>query len=119
MRRNLLNLFLLIPIFCFSQNTSTVTITTEQLRTANQIFLEHQKFSEQIPLYQQQIVNLEAINSSWEKTDSIRKVEYYKMIEEKNRAIENLNKSLKKKQDIISFGGMGVATIAVLCLLLK
>ena len=88
-------------ICAFSQNTSTVTITGEQLKTTNLIFAEHQKLSETVPLLKSQITNLELINKSWEKTDSVRRVQllyYGNIIEDKNRSIEGLNKSLKKKQ---------------------
>ena len=65
------------------------------------IFAEHQKLSETIPLLKNQITNLELINKSWEKTDSVHRVQllyYGNIIEDKNRSIEGLNKSLKKKQ---------------------
>lgn len=71
---------------CFSQNTSTVTITGEQLKTTNLIFAEHQKLSETVPLLKSQITNLELINKSWEKTDSVRRVQllyYGNIIEDK------------------------------------
>ena len=93
MRKYLLLCLVLIASICaFSQNTSTVTITSEQLKTTNLIFAEHQKLSETVPLLKSQITNLELINKSWEKTDSVRRVQllyYGNIIEDKNRSIEN------------------------------
>ena len=83
--------------------------------------MEHKKFSEQIPLLNQQITNLEQINESWKQTDSIRKsqiMQYNQVIEDKNRSIEGLNKSLTRSNNIIKYGGVSVLTI-FLCLLLK
>ena len=106
----------------YSQNTSTVTITSEQLKTTNLIFAEHQMLSETVPLLKSKITNLELINKSWEKTDSIHRVQllyYGNIIEDKNRSIEGLNKSLKKKQNIIKYGTAGSCVLILLCLLLK
>ena len=106
----------------YSQNTSTITITSEQLKTTNLIFAEHQKLSKTVPLLKSQITNLELINKSWEKTDSVRRVQllyYGNIIEDKNRSIEGLNKSLKKEQNIIKYGAAGSCVLILLCLLLK
>ena len=88
----------------------------------NLIFAEHQKLSETVPLLKSQITNLELINKSWEKTDSVRRVQllyYGNIIEDKNRSIEGLNKSLKKKQNVIKYGAAGSCVLILLCLLLK
>ena len=116
----LLCLILTAPISSFSQDT--LKITSEQLRTTNLIFVEHKKFSEEIPLLNQQISNLEQINKSWEQTDSVRQsqlIYYNQVIEDKNKSIEGLNKSLKKKNNIINYGGSISVLTIVLCLLLK
>ena len=116
----LLCLILTVPISSFSQDT--LKITSEQLRTTNLIFVEHKKFSEEIPLLNQQISNLEQINKSWEQTDSVRQsqlIYYNQVIEDKNKSIEGLNKSLKKKNNIINYGGSISVLTIVLCLLLK
>lgn len=86
------------------------------------IFAEHQKLSETVPLLNKRITNLELINKSWEKTDSLRRVQllyYGNIIEDKNRSIEGLNKSLKKKQNVIKYGAAGSCVLILLCLLLK
>lgn len=123
MRKYLLLCLVLIASICASsQNTSTVTITGEQLKTASLIFAEHQKLSETVPLLKTKITNLELINKSWERTDSVRRVQllyYGNIIEDKNRSIEGLNKSLKRKQTVIKYGTAGSCVLILLCLLLK
>lgn len=44
------------------------------------IFVEHKKFSEEIPLLKRQIDNLEMLDLSWQKSDSIKsqEIQYYK-----------------------------------------
>lgn len=116
----LLCLVLIVSTSSFSQDT--LKITSEQLRLTNVVFLEHKKFSEQIPLLQQQITNLEQINESWKQTDSIRKSQLLycnQVIEDKNKSIEGLNKSLKRKQNLIKYGGTASVLTIILCLLLK
>ena len=116
----LLCLVLIVSTSSFSQDT--LKITSEQLRLTNVIFLEHKKFSEQVPLLQQQITNLEQINESWKQTDSIRKSQLLycnQVIEDKNKSIEGLNKSLKRKQNLIKYGGTVSVLTIILCLLLK
>lgn len=116
----LLCLALIVSTSSFSQDT--LKITSEQLRLTNVIFLEHKKFSEQVPLLQQQITNLEQINESWKQTDSIRKSQLLycnQVIEDKNKSIEGLNKSLKRKQNLIKYGGTASVLTIILCLLLK
>lgn len=119
----LLCLVLIVSTSSFSGNTSdSIKITKEQLRLTNVIFLEHRKFSEQVPLLQQQITNLEQINESWKQTDSIRKSQLLycnQVIEDKNKSIEGLNKSLKRKQSLIKYGGTVSVLTIILCLLLK
>ena len=68
----------------YSQDTSRITITSDQLRTANLIFAEHKEFSRLVPLIQQENANLQIINKTWERTDSIKTSQInqqYKMIE--------------------------------------
>ena len=92
------------------------------MRTANLIFVEHKKLTETVPLLNKEINNLQLINKSWEKTDSLRRLQltyYDDIIEDKNRSIESLNKSLKKKQNIIKYGSAGSCVLLILCLLLK
>ena len=86
------------------------------------VFLEHQKYSKQVPLLKQQINNLEQINNSWLRTDSIRQSQllyYSNVIKDKDRSIEGLNKSLKNNKNIVKYGGFISVITVVLCLLLK
>lgn len=108
---------MILPMYLYSQDT--LKITNEHIRIANSIFLEHKKFSEQIPLLHQQINNLNQINKSWENTDSINNVRinnYLQIIESQDKSLKRLNKSLKIKKDVIIYGGI---IAVVLCLIMK
>ena len=54
-RKLLLCLMILLPTYSFSQTTSTITITPEQLKTTNLIFLEHEKYTKEVPLLNKKI----------------------------------------------------------------
>lgn len=111
-------IMMLVPIYSFSQHMSSptlidtihlsipvnkdelVTITDKQLKTANLIFLEHEKLSKEVPLLNEKISNLEKINSTWQHTDSIRKsneLKYIKTISNNDSKI----KQLKKDKNIL------------------
>lgn len=111
-------IMMLVPICSFSQNMSSptlidtihlsipvnkdelVTITDKQLKSANLIFLEHEKLSKEVPLLNEKISNLEKINSIWQHTDSIRKsneLKYIKTINDNDSKI----KQLKKDKNIL------------------
>lgn len=111
-------IMMLVPICSFSQHMSSptlidtihlsipvnkgelVTITNKQLKTANLIFLEHEKLSKEVPLLNEKISNLEKINSTWQHTDSIRKsneLKYIKTINDNDSKI----KQLKKDKNIL------------------
>lgn len=102
----------------YSQDTSKITITSDQLRTANLIFAEHKEFSRLVPLIQQENTNLQIINKTWERTDSIKTSQInqqYKMIEKQNENIDKLKKSIKVRNTVT---GVSLIT-ALLCLLLN
>ena len=102
----------------YSQDTSRITITSDQLRTANLIFAEHKEFSRLVPLIQQENANLQIINKTWERTDSIKTYQInqqYKMIEKQNENIDKLKKSIKVRNTVT---GVSLIT-ALLCLLLN
>ena len=109
-------IMMLVPICSFSQHMSSptlidtihlsipvnkdelVTITDKQLKTANLIFLEHEKLSKEVPLLNEKISNLEKINSTWQHTDSIRKsneLKYIKTINNNDGKIKKLKKDNK------------------------
>ena len=122
MKKKFLALCLLLIVPTLSSLGDTLKITSEQLKTTNLIFAEHKKFSEQIPLLEQQIINLKQIDESWKRTDSIRKsqLHYYNLvIEDKNKSIEGLNKSLKRRKNTIKYGAAVSVLTIVLCLFLK
>ena len=110
----------LVPIYSFSQTTSSptmidtihleipvnpselVSITDKQLKIANLIFLEHEKMFQEIPLLEAKISNLEKIDSIWHHTDSVRSINetnYINTILNKNTDIQKL-----KKEKNILFG---------------
>ena len=110
----------LVPIYSFSQTTSSptmidtihleipvnpselVSITDKQLKIANLIFLEHEKMFQEIPLLEAKISNLEKIDSIWHHTDSVRSVNetnYINTILNNNTDIQKL-----KKEKNILFG---------------
>lgn len=102
----------------YSQDTSKITITSDQLRTANLIFAEHKEYSRLVPLIQQENTNLQTINKTWERTDSIKTSQInqqYKMIERQNENIDKLKKSIKVRNTVT---GVSLIT-ALLCLLLN
>lgn len=102
----------------YSQDTSRITITSDQLRTANLIFAEHKEYSRLVPLIRQENANLQTINKTWERTDSIKTSQInqqYKMIEKQNENIDKLKKSIKVRNTVT---GVSLIT-ALLCLLLN
>lgn len=102
----------------YSQDTSRITITSDQLRTANLIFAEHKEYSRLVPLIRQENTNLQIINKTWERTDSIKTSQInqqYKMIKKQNENIDKLKKSIKVRNTVT---GVSLIT-ALLCLLLN
>ena len=92
------------------------------MRVTKLIFAEHKKLSETIPLLNEEIVNLKLINRSLERTDSIKKLQltyYGDVIKDKNKSIEDLTRSIKRKQKVVQYGAAGSCVLIVLCLLLK
>lgn len=115
-RKIALLIMMLVPIYSFSQHISNptlidtihlsipvneselVTITDKQLKTANLIFLEHEKLSKEVSLLNERISNLEKIDSTWQHTDSIRKsneLKYIETINNNNSQIKQLKKDKK------------------------
>ena len=78
--------------------------------------------SKLIPLLQQENTNLQAINETWVRTDSLKTVQLYnqkQMITQQAQDIERLNKSLKTSLTVGSTA-VGISiVVTVLCLLLK
>lgn len=113
---------MIVPCLAHSQDTSRITITSDQLRTANLIFAEHKEYSNLVSLLRQENSNLILINKSWENTDSIKtsqlREQEQKMMKQAQE-VERLNKNLKITSTV---GGsvIGIVVIAaVLSLCLK
>ena len=114
----LLCLTMTVSSSTYSQDTSKIIITSEQLKTANLIFAEHKKYSELVPLLQLENSNLEIINKSWANTDSIKTLkinEQNKIIQNQYDNIDRLNKSIKVKNTIT----ISSVVVTILCLLLN
>lgn len=128
LRKNLLKIVLtlcLLTIVFFSahsQDTSRITITSDQLRTTNLIFAEHEKYSKIVPLLKLENTQLREVNASWVKTDSIKTVQLSKqnqIMMQQAQDMERLNKNLKISKTV-SGTAIGVSiVVTVLCLLLK
>lgn len=130
----ILCLLLTVCFSAHSQDTSRITlksdslsttifkVTGEQLRTANLIFAEHKELSQVVPLLRQENCNLQLINESWERTDSIKTAQLYNknyIIDQQTVQIEKLQKDLNTSLKVTgTVTGISIA-IAVLCLLLK
>lgn len=119
-RKLLLCLMILLPTYSFSQTTSTITITPEQLKTTNLIFLEHEKYTKEVPLLNKKIETLEKINKSWLHTDSIRRInekQYNAIIKKDSIKITQLQSSRKKYKVVTKISI--ILNIILACLLVK
>ena len=119
-RKLLLCLMILLPTYSFSQTTSTITITLEQLKTTNLIFLEHDKYTKEVPLLNKKIETLEKINKSWLYTDSIRRInekQYNTIIKKDSIKITQLQSSRKKYKVVTKISI--ILNIILACLLVK
>ena len=119
-RKLLLCLMILLPTYSFSQTTSTITITPEQLKTTNRIFLEHEKYTKEVPLLNKKIETLEEINKSWLHTDSIRRInekQYNAIIKKDSIKITQLQSSHKKYKVVTKISI--ILNIILACLLVK
>ena len=119
-RKLLLCLMILLPTYSFSQTTSTITITPEQLKTTNLIFLEHEKYTKEVPLLNKKIKTLEKINKSWLHADSIRRInekQYNTIIKKDSIKITQLQSSRKKYKVVTKISI--ILNIILACLLVK
>ena len=123
---------LLVRTTCFSSNTSevieqdsTVLITSDQLKSANLIFVEHKKLLEENRLLNLQIQNYQTKTEYLLKTDSLRTAQitnYQYLNESYATRIEDLNKAIKRKNRAVTcwkIGGITVSIGLILFLLLK
>lgn len=119
----------------FSQNIypkltqdSLVVITPTQLKQTNLIFLEHDKFSKEVPLLRSQVSNLEALNKKLIASDSLKSSQLSLCLDKVNKdkvTIEDLNKSLEKKNSQnsklrkLTIGGFSVSLGLLILFLVK
>jgi hypothetical protein len=112
MKKRLLILLMLMTALTCSYSQDTLRITSDQLKTTNLIFAEHEKLSKTVPLLEEQISNLKLINKSWEHTDSLRVVS----LSQKDKSILALEKSLNVKKKTIRYGSIGSIILMLICL---
>lgn len=128
----LLLAILLTTTICFSQTTSLDTrsdtivyITSEQLKYANLIFVEHEKLLTENSLLNSEISSLQDKIKISESVDSLRlsQIYQYKGINDAYvLQIQDLNRSISKKNKTILGLKIGCVTVSVglvLLLLLK
>lgn len=105
-----------------STKITRITITSDQLRTANLIFAEHKELSTLVPLLQQENTNLRIVNQTWERTDSIRRYQIQRqsqIISQQELDLNKMEKSLNRTL-LISGSVTGAAIIVtIMCLCLK
>lgn len=113
---------MIVSIWSYSQNTSTITITSDQLKTANLIFLEHKLSLEKIDILNNQIDNLNNLNEYLILKDSINNnnIEYYKIqYDNLYKEIDIYDNRLNKYKKI-TFGSITFSIVTVLlCLITK
>ena len=122
----LLSIIILATITCSSSNTliitpqdSIVSITAQQLKYTNLIFIEHKKLLEENSLLCKQINNYQLEVKTLEQIDSIRKSQ---IINERilyENQIKDLTSKKNKTITLWKIGGITVSASLVLLLLLK
>lgn len=101
-----------------NKDTIKYIVTSRQLRTANLIFAEHKELSQLVPLLRKENYNLQLINNTWSRTDSIKSMQITQQRLQISEQCKDLSKT--KKAMKISCSVAIVATIVtVLCLTLK
>ena len=128
----LLLLTMLVRISAFSSTTlnpieqdSIVYVTTQDIKYANLIFIEHKKLIKDNALLLNQIENYKDLTNTLTQVDSLRlkQIEEYSALNDKYQLqIESLNKDIKKKNKTLLYweiGGITVSTGLLLFLLLK
>lgn len=119
----LLLLSLLIPTVSFSQDIlpdtirhrldNGVLINPHQLKTANLIFIEHQKLCKENQLLYEQLDNYKELYETSEKIDSLYLIQLDEQSASCTTEIEQLNDVIKKKERIIKGWKIGSISVAV------
>ena len=113
----LLCLLTIAPCLIHSQDTSKITITSEQLRTTNLIFAEHKEYSKLVPLLQQENTNLLIVNDTWARSDSLKTLQLHEKEQEMLKQAQHIEK-LKKELKVSSTVGGTVIGIGILAAIL-
>lgn len=114
-----------LPISETIPQDSIVSITSEQLKYANLIFVEHKELLKENGLLKEQVNNYQLKTNYLLKTDSLRvlQIENYQYVNSTySKQIEGLSKTIKKKNNTITcwkIGGITVSVGLILVLLLK
>ena len=134
MKRTLILLLItmLARISAFSSTTSDpikqdsiVYVTTQDIKYANLIFIQHKKLTKDNALLLNQIENYKDLTSTLTQVDSLRlkQIEEYSALNDNYQLqIESLNKDIKKKNRTLlcwKIGGITVSAGLLLFLLLK
>ena len=103
-------------------NDTTVLITSDQLKSTNLIFVEHEALIKTNALLNKQIENYKISNDLLVKSDSIRKkeLEEYRLYMDSFKA--KVDKEMKRKDRILlswKIGGITLSSGLLLWLLLK
>ena len=101
-----------MPIWLYSQTTSTITITSDQLKTVNIIFAEHEMLKKKVPLLEHEIANYQAIDSIRQKVDSIQTIKITNL----NTQVATLNNKVAKQKKGIKVRNWSIVGLS-LCLL--
>ena len=107
------------------EQDSIVYVTTQDIKYANLIFIEHKKLTKDNALLLNQIENYKDLTNTLTQVDSLRlkQIEEYSALNDKYQLqIESLNKDIKKKNKTLLYweiGGITVSTGLLLFLLLK
>ena len=128
----LLLLTMLVRISAFSSTTlnpieqdSIVYVTTQDIKYANLIFVEHKKLTKDNLLLTQQLENYKDLTNTLTQVDSLRLRqinEYSKLNQSYQLQIDGLNKDIKKKNRTLLVWKIGSITVSaglLLFLLLK
>lgn len=114
-------LILLMKITCFSaiisnetKQDSVVTVTNEQIKYANLIFVEHEKLLIENSLLNTQINNYQTKINYLEEIDSINQLK----VDSYNQQILNLNKTINNNIKTIKYLKLGCFTVTVGAILL-
>lgn len=125
-------IILLAKTMCFSSTTSNpiekdsiVSITSNDLKYSNLIFVEHSKLLQENELLNEQVTNYQLKTDNLLKANSLQEeeIENYKLINNAylNR-IEDLNNTIKKNNKVKNYwkvGGITVSLGLVLFLIFK